>query len=375
MAVAELRETIEWLACDLLSGDVITYLHGVRGDISRALGAYESSTLEIPTPLSGQLANRLVTGQVGPPNTVIVADVNSVPAWSGIVWATEESSAGGLTVATATPESFLDSVYTRDMKFTQTEQTSIMRDLAQRAVNNGLPLKFDITETGVVRDREYHDDEDATVYQRMQELSDVVGGPEWTIDTIWGDEHKRKIVFVLRVRPTIGAGLARPKGPISTHGPARATWKLSHEWGKGRGANAIIATASGEGDARPQSPELTDIRPGYPKIEYRWSPSSSIKEVSTLIEHASAKLDEISDGTRLLEIEARWDQPPVRLGVDLMLGDWIEYELYGPSRPTGMRGYKRMIGWKLGSSGRFTPYLLGNEEKTNEIISTLASEE
>src|SRR5690606_40139959 len=79
------------------------------------------------------------------------------------------------------------------------------------------------------------------------------------------------------------------------------------------GANAIIATASGEGDARPQSPELTDIRPGYPKIEYRWSPSSSIKEVSTLIEHASAKLDEISDGTRLLEIEARWDQPPVRL--------------------------------------------------------------
>jgi hypothetical protein len=364
--VAELREYIEWLACDLLSGEAISYLQGVTGDISRSIGAYESATLEIPTPLSGPLANRLVNFQVTAPNTVIVAVVNNVPAWSGIVWATEENSAGGYTLATATPESFLDNVYTRDLSFKQVEQTEILRSLAQRAVTNGLPLAFDLQPTGIKRDRTFNDDENTFVYEAMQELRGVINGPEWTIDTIWADQNKRKIRFVLRAASAIGAGQTDPKGPVSTHGPAKAEWKLTTSWGKGKGANAIIAYSSGQGAKKPQSVEISNVLAGYPKLEYRWSPGSNIKETGTLNDHASKKLADIGSGTAVLELDCRWDQPPVRLAFDLNLGDWLEYQLYGPSRPAGFTGVKRMLGWKLSpESGRFTPFLLGTESDTD----------
>lgn len=354
-------QTITWMACDLLTGEAITFLGGVQGDLSRAIASVESATLTIPTPLSGPLANRLVTAQVTAPNTVVVAIVNEVPAWAGIVWTTEETSEGGYRLGTATPESFFDTVYTKNLSFEQVEQTEIVRSLAQRAVDNGFPLAFDITPTGVLRDRNYKDDEDAKVLARLQELHEVVDGPEWTIDTVWADSTKRKIQFVLKVAAKLGSGQNSPKGPISTHGPAKATWKLTHDWRNGKGANAIVAVASGQGEDRLQSEEISNVLDSYPKIEYRWMPSSSIDRKDTLNDHAFGKLNEIGNGTRVLEMECRWDQAPVRLEVDLHLGDWVIYQLYGPTRPTGMTGVERMLGWKLStSSGRFTPYLLQN---------------
>ena len=56
---------------------------------------------------------------------------------------------------------------------------------------------------------------------------------------------------------------------------------------------------------------------------------------------------------------ARWDQAPVRLGLDIDNGDWLEYRLHGPTRPTGLVGVKRMIAWKLDTNnGTFSPTLL-----------------
>jgi hypothetical protein len=316
--------------------------------------------------LSGPLANRLVNYQVTAPNTVITAVINNVPAWSGIVWATEESSEGGYRLATATPESFFDRVYTRTLIYKQEEQINIFKGLAQRAVANGLPLIFDLKATSVKRDSTYNDDEDGSVYDRMQELASVNNGFEWTIDTVWADDTHRKIQFVLRAAPYLGAGINSPKGPISTHGPAKATWKRTVDWGKGKGANAIIAVTSGEGKARLQSEEITDILDSYPKLEYRWMPGSNIKEKSTLNDHASSKLSSIGKGTTVLELECRWDQIPVRLELDIKLGDWLQYQLYGSSRPSGLFGTDRMMGWKLSTTtGRVKPYLLG-EQSANE---------
>nr|BFF26874.1 hypothetical protein GCM10025732_48390 [Glycomyces mayteni] len=358
--------TIKWYAYDLLTLRKISSLQGATGDLIRSLGASESSTVNIPTPLSGPMANRFVTDTVKAPNTIVVAEINKKPAWAGIVWKTVETSEGGLDLGVATIESYLDRRYTRTLKFTQIEQAFIMRDLAKIAADiTGIPLEFDITPTGIARDRTYNDDEDATLYKRIQELSEVINGPEWMIRAEYADEWGSKLRLIFTCRAKIGAAKTSPRGPISTRGGSKAKWKRTNDWSEGNGANSVIAYSSGEGDVRPQSKEMTNIREGYPRIEYRYSPSSSVTKIATLNEHATSRLDEIGNGTESIEVESRWDQSPVRLGIDIDLGDWVSYALYGPTRPNGLIGIKRLIGWKLSAAnGTFTPVFLEETEET-----------
>lgn len=356
------RPTIEMYACDLITGAKLAYLPGASGNLSRSLGSFESSTITVPLPLSGPLAHRQLLSVLRPAKTLIVAVINDVPAWSGIFWKFKEGTSEGLQLACTTPESYLDRRFTGSLSFNQVDQALIAAGLVSVANQDGINIAIDAPESGILRDRNYHDDEDATVYQRLQELMGVIDGPEWTIDTVWADEQQRAVKLVFRCYAEIGAGRGAPKGPLSTIGQAKAEYEFTDDWSKGHGANDVIATGSGEGEDRIQSVRMVDedsLAAGYPRLEHRFSPSSSIKQVTTLNDHANAELEMLSNGTQSLEVSARWDIAPFRLGVDLLIGDWVMYDVYGPARPAGFQGVARMIGWKLeASSGKFSPVLL-----------------
>jgi len=317
----------------------------------------------VPAPLYGPLAmGGLLPQAIGPdelPTRMMVAIVNNVPAWAGVIWKVRGGSQATVELGVATPESYLDRRFTGTLSFTQTEQAAIAAALVEVANIEGINLIIDQRLTGVVRDRSYFDDEDASIYQRLTELMDIEDGVEWTIDPEWADAKQQRVALRFKARSRIGS--IEPRGPLSTTGAAQATYTITHDYGKGMGANDVLAYSSGEGTARPQSQHLRNtaaIAAGVPRVEHRWSPSSSIKSVAILNEHASAALSRLDGGTTSLEIAARWDVAPVRLGVDIALGDQVAYDLVGPMHPAGILGTARMIGWRLDSTaGTFQPVL------------------
>src|SRR5699024_9683876 len=141
--------------------------------------------------------------------------------------------------------------------------------------DDGINLLIDAPDTGTLRDRTYHADEDATILDRLRELMGVDNGPEFTVDVDWADDSRRSIAKILRVRNRIGQD--REHAVFDSRGDSGASYTLTEDYSDGRGATLVTATSTGEGDARPvataTSPRVDD---GWPLVEYRWSPSTSI---------------------------------------------------------------------------------------------------
>lgn len=360
-----MRAVIEWIACDLVSGNKVAYLPGTKGGISRALGTYTSDTLTVPAPLAGPLTmGGLLYQAVGPdelPTRMMVCIVNNVPIWAGIIWKIRGGSDATLELGCATPESYFERRHTGDLSYEQVDQAYIASGLAAAANVEGINLWIDAPPSGVLRDRSYFDDEDATIYQRLTELMDVEGGPEWTIEPAWRDERQQSVRLIFKVRNRIGSII--PRGPLSTESKAVTKYEVSHDYGKGMGANDVLAYSSGEGEDRPESVHIRNelaISSGVPRVEHRWSPSSAIKNETILNEHAAAALARLDGGTTSLSITSRWNVEPARLGIDLNLGDDIAYSLVGHMHPTGLSGTARMVGFRLDpQSGTFEPVLRG----------------
>lgn len=356
------RTEVTWLACDLVTGDVIAYLPMLSGTITRALGAYTQDTLTLPIPLSGP-------GSLGPlawqstemARTMIVAVVNDKPAWAGTVLKPVGGTAETLSLAVISLEGYLARRYVRDHEWAQRDEAAVIAaGLVGDAQIEGIGLTIDAPATGTLRDRQYHDTDDATVYDRLTELMNVEDGPEWTIDIDWRDpKRKTSVEKIFRCYKRLGT--AEPSAVFSTRGATQARYTWTEDYSHSNGANDIMATSSGEGDDRPQSVHIraeTLIASGMPRYEYRWSPSSSIKDRGTLNQHAAARLRQIANGTTSIEIEARWDREPARWGVDWNLGDSIAFDLVGGRHPAGLRGTARAVGWRLDTGkGVITPTL------------------
>jgi hypothetical protein len=354
---------VEWIACDLVTGAKLAYLNGCQGTISRALGAYTSDTLTVPAPLSGPLAlGGLLYQTIGPdqlPTTMIVCVVNGLPQWGGIVWKVRGGTNATIELGCSTLESYLDRRYIGAHRFVQVDQATIVGTLVRAANIEGINLEIDAPLSGTLRDREYFDDEDGTYYQRLTELMEVDGGPEWTIDLDWASPTQQAVRKIFRVKNRIGS--ATPRGPLATQSKAVVRYDVTYDYGRGMGANDVLAYSSGEGEDRPQSIHARNelaLSQGVPRVEHRWSPSSSIKNGSVLNAHADAALRRLDGGSVSLAVTSRWNIEPARLGIDLNLGDDIEYNLTGHMHPTGLSGIARMIGYRLDPlAGTFEPVL------------------
>lgn len=304
----------------------------------------------------------LLEQAIGPdqlPTRMMVAIVNDTPAWAGMIMKVRGGSAGTVELACATPEYYLDRRFVGTMAFTQIDQAYILAAFANAANVEGINLIVDALPTGVLRDREYFDDEDATYFQRAGELMDVSDGAEWTISPEWRSSTQQSVALRFLVRGHVGS--TEPRGPLSTESSAVVSYSVTYDYGKGLGANDILAYSSGEGTSRPQSQHLRNaiaIASGVPRFEHRWSPSSSIKDTAVLNAHAASELARLDGGTVSLEVTARWDVEPARLGVDLLLGDEVELALTGHMHPSGIIATGRMVGWRLDTSaGTFQPVL------------------
>lgn len=370
---------VTWYGADLVTGRIVEELQDLTpsGELSRLLGAYSSASFSLPIPLGGHGAPpRNWQSATEPGRSMIVAVLGGRPIWGGIVLPRDRGSQATAPIACVSIEGYLDRRYVRDHAFVQQDEAVIATSLVGDANIEGISIIVDAPDTGTLRDRTYFDKDDATVYSRLQELSGVIGGPEWTIDIEWADSTETAFTKVFRLRPRIGVVSSQPtavfttgstSAVLSSVGASGATYMLREDWSSRKGANHVVATSSGEGEDKPQSAPARDetlIAAGWPRYEHRFNAGSSIINIATLDAHAQRALELMRHGARTLSIVTRADAYPM-LGTDWSIGDDIGFELQGHGHPDGLTGIARAVGWRLDAqAGTVSPVLLlpGQEE-------------
>jgi hypothetical protein len=309
---------------------------------------YETQTASLP--LSSAPDGWVNATRPGAVWVVCLDDDGQTPLWGGMVIDRETTHGGSVELSLATPEAYFDRRFVGDVTYTATAQNLIAKDLvedwAKTGALRGIPIRVQILGgNGEARDRTYKDNEDKSLYTVLGDLSGVIGGPEWTV----GWEHVNSLITpVFYVGDRVGAAAPVGLGPAAQFSlPGSVTSaKLKESYTSSLGANRVIAVSSGVDDARPQSAPQADATDLRPTFEYRWTPSTSIKETETLNDHAARALTAMRNGGIGLELTANRAEAP-KLGRDWFIGDEIGFDLVAPAWPDGITGTGRAVGWRM----------------------------
>ena len=337
---------LSWVSVNANDGSVIADLPTLRvdGALKQTIGRHESQTAVLPldgAPKNWRTATRKKSVFLVALSEPLDNEPRGVPVWGGMVTERTTSHKEGVSLSMVTAEDYLSDRYVWNVTYTGEPQNSIVRDLVETFVaQNGIPIRVqELPGPNPVRDRAYLDADDKTVYAILDELSGVAGGPEWTIGWEWVGEQKLGLVFYVGAR--LGSPAPDGLGPAAWfHLPGNTTnAELVEGYRRGEGANDVMAVSSGSADARPQSSHHQDPLDGRPRIEIRWSPSTSITEKSTLEEHAGRALEGLQGGSTALSITAnRAESTPFQLGDD------VGFDLTSWAWPDGISGTARVLG-------------------------------
>jgi hypothetical protein len=336
------------------------------GTLQSVLGTYTSASFTLPLPD----APKDWEAATQPGRCMLVAVLGGTPVWAGIVLTRTGGTKPTLDLACVSLEGYLDRRYVGDHTWTgQDEVSVILAGLVGDAQTEGIGFTLDCPATGTLRDRTYKDTDDKSVYSAARELMGVEDGPEWTVVLDWTDATQTAVAKILRARKRLGvvAPFDLPAARFDTLGTSSASYTFGEDYSSGRGANHVVAVSSGEGDVRPQSTPARDealFAAGWPRWEYRFTPSTSITDQATLDGHAAAAVAIMGRGAQMLQLTGRADTYP-KLGVDWLAGDDIGFDLIGHRHPLGLSGIGRCIGWELDpKAGLITPTLYTPEVGT-----------
>jgi hypothetical protein len=338
---------LSWVSTNANNGSIIADLPTllVAGSLKRTIGRHEAQTAILPldgAPSNWRTATRKKSVFLVALSEPLENEPRGEPVWGGMVTERATSHKEGVSLSMVTAEDYLNDRYVGDETYIGWAQNDIVEDLIVKYVaTDGLPIRVvKLPGANPTRDRTYLDKDDKTVYALLDELHGVIDGPEWTIGWEWVDAQK--LGLVLYVGGRLGSAAPAGLGPASQfYLPGNVSnAELVEGYRRGDGANDVMAVSSGSADARPQSSHHTAPGDGRPRIELRWSPSTSITELDTLDGHAARALAGVQDGTVALAITANRSEttsPP-------QLGDDVGFDLKSWAWPDGITGTARAIG-------------------------------
>lgn len=357
---------LSFVSVDLLTGTVLADLKDLTfsGALKDTMGRAETVAASLPVPSAP--ANWREATRPYATAIICLADDGIRPLWGAIITNRKTSLSGDIQLSMSTVAEYFDRRYVWNETFTNVDQNTIVQTLVNNYAkvpflgNLGIPIRIQIEGgAGTLRTKSYLDSDDKTLLSALQDLSAMDGGPEWVVE--W-ENVNQLITPVIRVGTRIGevSIFGIPGVEFTSPGcVSQAEYEESYKGGEG--ANDIMAFASSAdtGKARPQSPHQMVIGEGRPRVEYRWSPSSSIKDVATLTSHAQRALVTLLDGMASLSLTANRKEAP-QLGVEWRLGDDVYVDLQSPAWPNGLSGVARVIGWDL-TEDTVTPIVLINQ--------------
>jgi hypothetical protein len=337
---------LSWLSVNANNGSIIADLPNLApsGALKRTIGRHETQTAVLPldgAPSNWRTATRKKSVFLVALSEPLDNEPRGLPVWGGMVTERTTSHKEGVSLSLVTAEDYLNDRYVMNETYTGIGQNEIVADLITKyVIPDGIPIRVvKLPGANPVRDRTYLDKDDKTVYALLDELSGVTGGPEWTIGWEWVDAQKLGLVLYVGAR--IGAPAPAGLGPASWfHMPGNVSnAELVEGYRRGEGANDVMAVSSGSADARPQSSHHMADEDGRPKIELRWTPSTSITDTGTLEDHAERALEGLQEGTVALSITANRDET-----TPFDLGDDVGFDLTSWAWPYGITGTARAIG-------------------------------
>lgn len=364
-----------WVSTDAETGVILNDLpdltdgSGGTVTVAQTIGRYETVTCSLPLPTAPPEWDRSTTP--GSANLILLSDnpndpSHGIPVWGAGVMQQEVNETDQVPLSLATLEAYFDRRFVGNSPFTLVGQNDIINSLVNSYIkvgpNGGIPIRVQYVTAGAgtLRTRtEYTDVSDKTIYSILTDLMSVQGGPEWTIGWEWQTSPER-ITPVLYVGDRIGSAVMPGMGANATFempGPVRS-FKRLRDYSEGKGANSVMATSSGQGTTRPQSPAQLFADPIRPTYEYRYTPSTSISDVNTLVTWAQSALTQLDTGTTTLAMSAvASDEGCPQLNADWFIGDDVGFSIGGqdangvetvPGFPGGYKGIGRGIGWTLG---------------------------
>lgn len=346
-----------FLVCELKSGRVLDEApFTIEGGLSRQLQGYGSGRLNLPVREDSCPANweQLVLPWR---SLVLVLDEGDRIVSHGIP--TNRLRAGGGVVGfpCVTVEGYLLRRHVPSRAYRNRDQALIAQDLAAVCADSvGLPLVFDTPLTGVFRDRDYADDENATVYDRLQQLAAVQGGFNWAMDVEWTDDSHQQVRYVFRTGyPFLGNRSPNPEHVFDLPGNITG-YEFDERWGDGDAATHVRGFGEGDGDTKPMSEPVVDTvreAAGWPRLEERRN-FSGVSVQSTLDGHTRAAAAQLFGGQQVITLTAR-DGSGTSLG-DLSLGDTARVEIRDDELT--LDEVMVVVGWSLTpGSGEFKPTL------------------
>ena len=360
----------QWVATELLTGVQICDLNDLVTDqVLDTIGRYEivNATLPIPTAppeweratMEGATAYYLLADNPGGGQPLIV--------WCGYIVDAQRDETDSISITLSTYPGYFDARYTGTRTYSQTGQNDIVADLIANCVADGpvggIPITVEYVTAGAgkLHDQSYADSDDKTVYSALQDMMAWDGGPEWWVGGVWDGQMLKPVLYV---GDRIGSA-ADADGPNATFDlPGNSmSFQQIRSFAQGKGANAVMAYSSGQGDTRPQSPVQTIADPDRPTFEYRWTPSTSILDQDTLTGYAVAAVAAMHNGAQSLTQSAIADQPETpAYRVDWGLGDDVGFDIHTPSFPYGFSGTMRVLGMQLtlDNTRVITPVFLGS---------------
>lgn len=279
----------QFLAVSLVDGTVLAEFPDLQA--SQLSYRFEESTSETMVVPWRNIPSNWGEATI-PYGTAILLTRGSTVLWGGIVVKRERTLQGdGLSLTVATVEHYFDSVYVKDHVYSNRDQCEIVEDLVSSTLaGHRFGFSVESSPSSIRRDRTYETSSDKTLLSVLQELSNVLDGPEWC--TSWRAVDGRYLP-VLTVADRVGSDT-----PVTTFDETVMTsFRVLEDYTNGYGANTVWAVGGASGEDRLQSDVMTVGQDYRPVVEHVVRPSSSITRKETLNAHASSALQQLQDGT------------------------------------------------------------------------------
>lgn len=349
----------QFLAVSLVDGTVLAELPELQ--LTRLAYRFEEPTSE-PAMLPWRNICRNWNEATTPYQVAVLLVYGETVLWGGIVVKRERSFEDkGISLTLVTVEHYLDSVHVGNHSYSNYDQCNIVRDLViSTLTDHRFNLLVEASPSRIRRDRNYDAESDKTLLSVLQELANVLDGPEWC--TMWRRLDNGRYAPVLKVADHIGSSTVATTFDESV----MTSFAVTEDYTSGYGANWVLAVSTADASDRPQSDAMTVVQVNRPVVEHVFQPSSSITSKDTLNAHAQSTLLQMADGTRT-----------VRMGLDLLAapmiyqewqpGDLISWEI-DDSRGffTGFsKGAARIIGYEIDFTDVWTITPVLQDEVTN----------
>lgn len=346
----------QWVAIDILSGMVIAdfpyFTPG--GSVRATMMAYETMSGSFTVDRAPEAWRDAI--RIGASAFVLLRDDitpgQTVPIWGGIVMGNDiDVGSGVVGVSLVTYEAYLKRRFIDDESYVATPQNTIVTDLVNTYIKDGslpgLPIRVQlIGGAGEARDKEYSFNDSKTVFDALDELSSLDGGPEWYIGWESDDTLFKPVFYVGDRLGTVTANGLNPGVTFSLPGSITSA-KISSSYDSSSGANRVTAFGANDGDTRWTSfpVESDDGFVGRPVYEYQWTPDSKETSDTQLYYHALRAVNIMKDGSVSLAFTANRDESP-KVVRDWNLGDEVGIDITSTEFPDGLSGVGRVIGWE-----------------------------